>query len=109
LLVSGTVAILSYLRFALTEEADVEEFERDLRAMLALAAVQPGHRWTELGPALSDPRAYIIVSEWDDVERVRAWEHVEEHEGIAVRWEPFYREPLIHRRFVPWQRPAPSP
>lgn len=102
----GAVAILSYLRFSLAPEADLEEFERDLQEMLALAQEQPGYRWTDTGRSLADPRVYLVVSEWDDVERVRAWEHVEEHEGVGKKWEPLYREPLVHRRFVPWQRPA---
>jgi heme-degrading monooxygenase HmoA len=104
------VSILSYLRFSLTDEADVHEFERDLNAMLGLARAQPGYRWTEMGPSMLDRTVYVVVSEWDDVDHVRAWEHVEEHEGVMERWEPFYREPLSHRRFTPWIRPtAPLP
>ena len=64
--------------------------------------------WTEMGPSIADPRVYIVVSEWDTVEQVRAWEHVPEHEAAAKRWEPLYREPLVHRRFTPWVRP-PEP
>ena len=29
-------------------------------------------------------------------------------EGIADKWEPFYREPLVHQRFVAWLRPVPA-
>ena len=47
----------------------------------------------------------VVVSEWDDVDHVRAWEHFEEHEGVMQKWEPSYREPLVHQRFVPWRRP----
>ena len=52
-----------------------------------------------------DPAVYVVVSEWDDVERVRSWEHEEEHSGVMQKWEPTYREPLVHQRFVPWRRP----
>jgi heme-degrading monooxygenase HmoA len=104
------VPILSFLRFSLTVEADVEAFEHDLNAMLRLAQAQPGYRWTEMGPSMLDRGVYVVVSEWDHVEQVRAWEHIEEHEGLMEKWEPFYREPLSHRRFVPWVRPpAPLP
>ncbi len=101
------VTILSYLRFSLTGEADREDFEKDMHAMLELARRQPGYRWAEMGPSLVDPAVYLVVSEWDDVVQVRAWEHEEEHSGVMEKWEPLYRDPLFHQRFVPWQRPAP--
>ena len=101
------MTILSYLRFALLPEADHEEFERDMRAMLDLAIGQRGYRWAEMGPSMIDPAAYLVISEWEDVEDVRAWEHEEEHSGVMQKWEPQYREPLFHHRFVPWIRPRP--
>jgi heme-degrading monooxygenase HmoA len=102
------MSVLSYLRFSLRPEADRPDFERDLQAMLELAGRQPGFQWAEMGPSLTDHAVYIVVSEWDEVEQVRAWEHEEEHSGVMEKWEPRYREALLHRRFVPWQRPAPS-
>lgn len=99
------MAVLSYLRFSLLPESDLAEFEEDLHAMLELARGQAGYRWAEMGPTMTDPTGYVVVSEWDAVEHVRAWEHIEEHEGIMQKWETRYREPLVHRRFVPWQRP----
>jgi heme-degrading monooxygenase HmoA len=106
---SHAVTILSYLRFTLRPEADRDDFERDMRAMLELARGQPGYQWADMGPSMLDPAIYLVVSEWDDVELVRAWEHVEEHAGIMQKWEPVYGDPLLHRRFVPWQRPSPQP
>ena len=99
------MSVLSYLRFDMAEGFDREEFDRDMRAMLQLAKNQDGYRWAEMGPSMTDARVYLVVSEWDGVEQVRAWEHVEEHAGIMQKWEPAYRQPLLHRRFVPWQRP----
>jgi heme-degrading monooxygenase HmoA len=101
------MAVLSYLKFSLVPGADREDFERDLQAMLGLAQRQPGYQWAEMGPSIADPLVYLVVSEWDEVEQVRAWEHEEEHTGVMQKWEPRYREPLLHRRFVPWQRPGP--
>ena len=101
------MTILSYLKFALVPEADREDFERDMRAMFELAQRQQGFRWAEMGPSMADSSTYVVVSEWDEVEQVRAWEHEEEHSGVMDKWEPRYREPLLHRRFVPWVRPAP--
>jgi heme-degrading monooxygenase HmoA len=102
------MTILSYLRFSLLPHADLQDFDRDMRDMLTLGREQPGYRWTEMGPSMVDPGVYLVVSEWDTVEQVRAWEHVPEHEAVAKKWEPFYREPLVHRRFTPWVRP-PEP
>jgi heme-degrading monooxygenase HmoA len=101
------MTILSYLKFSLVPEADRTEFERDMHAMLSLAQRQPGYRWAEMGPSMVDDTVYLVVSEWDDVEQVRAWEHEEEHSGLMEKWEPRYRQPLLHQRFVPWQRPRP--
>ncbi len=96
--------ILSYLRFSLSDDADLKAFARDFEAMRALAAKQPGYRWAEVGRDPADGRIWIVVSGWDDVEQVRAWEHHPAHERLYDVWEPRYREPLIHRRFVPWVR-----
>jgi heme-degrading monooxygenase HmoA len=101
------VSVLSYLRFALGPGADRQDFERDMHIVLKLAQDQLGFQWAEVGTSLNDPEVYVVVSEWDEIEHVRAWEHVEEHEGIMQKWESSYREPFLHRRFVPWQRPSP--
>ena len=101
------MSVLSYLRFALRDAAgDREAFERDLEEMLVLAREQPGYRWAEVAHSLYDPAVYVIVSEWDEVDQVRAWEHHPEHEVVIHRWEDAYGEELVHRRFVPWVRPA---
>lgn len=97
--------ILSYLRFALRERADRMAFERDLDDMLRLAGTQPGFRWAEVTGSLADDGVYAVISEWDDVEQVRAWEHLPAHEAVMARWEEEYREPFVHRRFLPWVRP----
>jgi heme-degrading monooxygenase HmoA len=101
------VTILSYLRFSLAPGTDLDDFERDLFAMLELARRQPGYQWAEMGPSLNDKLVYTVISEWDEVDQVRAWEHEEEHTGVMQKWEPQYAQALLHRRFVPWQRPQP--
>lgn len=98
--------VLSYLRFALASEEDRAAFEADLEAMHRLAATQPGFRWAEVARSLADPRVYVVVSLWDEVEQVRAWEHLPEHEEVMGRWEDRYGEPFVHQRYVPWVRPS---
>lgn len=73
--------------------------------MLSLSRSQPGFRWAEVARAITGDTVYLVVSEWDEIEQVRAWEHQPEHEEVMDRWEGEYREPFIHRRFVPWIRP----
>ena len=99
------MTVLAYLRFVLAEDADVDRFEGDLAAIRELAVAQPGHRWSEVGRDPWDLRTFVVVSEWDEVEQVRAFEHHPEHEVIIHRWETSYSEEFVHRRFVPWIRP----
>jgi heme-degrading monooxygenase HmoA len=94
------------LVFALAETADRAAFERDLRAMAALAEDQRGYVTSKMGPSMEDPLVYLVMSEWDSVEDVRAWEHDPVHEEIQHKWEPHFREPLAHRRWTPWIRPT---
>jgi heme-degrading monooxygenase HmoA len=55
---------------------------------------------------LADEADRDRVSEWDEVEQVRAFEHHPEHEVIIHRWESSYAEEFEHRGFVPWIRPV---
>ena len=95
------MTVLAYLRFVLDEEADRAAFELDLAAMMDLADAQEGFRWGEIGRDPWDERTYIVVSEWDEIDQVRAFEHHPGHEPIIDRWEPHYAEEMTHRRFVP--------
>lgn len=97
--------VLSYLRFALASHEERQAFEADLEAMRRLAGTQPGFRWAEVARSLADPGVYVVVSLWDEVEHVRAWEHHPEHEEVIRRWADRYREPFVHQRYVPWVRP----
>jgi heme-degrading monooxygenase HmoA len=99
------VAIFVYLRFRLAETADIQDFEGDMRAMAELAETQPGYWWSEMGRSMQDRLTYVVMSEWDDIDDVRGWEHHEAHVEIQRKWEPQLQEPLDHRRFTPWARP----
>jgi len=69
------VSIFVYLRFHLVQTADRQDFEGDLRAMAELAESQPGYLWSGMGPSLEESSVYVVVSEWDEVDDVRRWEH----------------------------------
>ena len=100
------MSIFVYLRFRLTETADLQDFEGDMQAMSELAETQPGYVWSEMGRSMQDQLVYVVVSEWDDIDDVRGWEHHGVHAEIQRKWEPHLQEPLAHRRFTPWERPA---
>jgi heme-degrading monooxygenase HmoA len=100
------MAIFVYLRLRLAETADLQDFEGDMQAMSELAETQPGYVWSEMGRSMQDQLVYVVVSEWDDIDDVRDWEHHEVHAEIQRKWEPHQQEPLVHRRFTPWERPA---
>ena len=56
--------------------AEGHAFRREeMDAMLGLAQKQAGFQWAEMGPSITDDHVYIVVSEWNDVEDARAWEH----------------------------------
>lgn len=98
------MAILVYLRFRLAETVDIQDFEGDMRAMAELAEAQPGYVWSEMGRSMQDQLVYVVVSEWDDIDDVRGWEHNGVHVEVQHKWEPQLLAPLVHRRFTLWER-----
>ncbi len=103
------MSLMSYLRFRIKPEADPSEFESDLHAMAERAATQPGFMWSETGRDPGHDRTFIVVSEWEEVDHVRAWERDGDHGAMMDKWEPMYAEEMQHRRFVPWVRPPKPP
>jgi heme-degrading monooxygenase HmoA len=100
------MAIFVYLRFRLAKTADIQDFEGGMRTMAELAETQPGYVWSEMGRSMQDQLVYVVVSEWDDIDDVRGWEHNGMHVEIQRKWEPHLHGSLVHRRFTPWERPA---
>jgi heme-degrading monooxygenase HmoA len=75
--------------------------------MEELAGTQPGYRWSEMARSMRDPLVYLVVSEWDDIEQVRAWEREDRH-AVQLEWMSRLAEPLEHRRFTHWRGPTDS-
>jgi heme-degrading monooxygenase HmoA len=100
------MAIFVYLRFQLAQTADIQDFEGDMRGMAEIAENQPGYIWSEMGRSMQDQLVYVVVSEWNDIDDVRGWEHNGVHVEVQHKWEPQLLEPLVHRRFTRWERPT---
>lgn len=78
--------VLSYLHLPIPE-GDRERMKRELDAMLALARQQPGFRQVEVLQPLEGASAYIILSEWETLDQLRAWEHQPQHEAIIEAYQ----------------------
>lgn len=99
------MTITSYLRFFLASEADRENFEEDLKEMLERAMNAPGFQRAEAGRDVWEDRKYIVVSQWDSFEEMKAWEHSAHHEAVMDRWpDERWAEPFEHKRFVDWKK-----
>lgn len=90
--------VISYLKLRLPAEGR-EAFQRDFEALLRLVTGQPGFLQAEVLRPAEGPEAYVVISEWETVEHIRAWERAPEHKAVIDG----YKEELVHRRFVPWQ------
>lgn len=95
--------VLSYLKLCVREELK-EEFEQDLEEMLALAHQQEGFQGVEVFQLRGDAQTYLILSQWETIDQLRAWEHGPRHEEALKKHNPRFRRPEVHRRYVSWQR-----
>lgn len=99
------VSIFSYLKLSVRPEVKVE-FERDLEEMLTLAPQQPGFEGVEVFQLRDDADTYLVLSQWESIDHLRAWEHSPRHDEVLKKHNPRLRQPEEHRRYVPWQRPT---
>jgi heme-degrading monooxygenase HmoA len=59
-----------------------------------------------MGCDIRDDRKYIVLSEWETFEQMKAWEHHVEHEKVMDRWpDEKWAEPFAHKRYVAWKKP----
>lgn len=97
--------VISYLKLMYKPE-EFSKSTSDLDRMLELGKSQKGFRWVEVSQPRGDPNTWLILSEWETVEDLRAWEHHPEHEKVMDENEPRFREKEIHRRYQPWTKPV---
>ena len=94
------MTVVSYLRLPIKQEY-VAEFERDMDEMLALVKDQPGFYRAEVLRARDDLDTFVILSEWESRDHIKAWEHSPRHEEIMKLYEDHYREKFRTRKYTP--------
>ena len=97
---------LSVLQFFVKDRATTE-FEALMEEMYESAQKQPGYIWGHFGRSMVDGR-YLVISEWESYEDMKAWEHEERHEGVGEEAKAYY-EPgreMQNRKFLPWYKPG---
>ena len=94
------MTVISYLRLPVKQE-HLSEFERDLDEMLNLVKSAPGFHRVEVLRLRDDPGTFVILSEWESRDHIRAWEHSPPHEEIMKRYDDRYREEVRTRKYTP--------
>ncbi|MBI4641943.1 MAG: antibiotic biosynthesis monooxygenase [Candidatus Tectomicrobia bacterium] len=89
------MAVLSYLKLSFEQEAQLKDAEADIDRLMELAKTQRGYQSAEVLKAQKDPKVYVIISLWDSVEDIRAWEHHSDHARVMNR----YAYKLDHKRY----------
>src|SRR5437016_11879715 len=79
---------LSMLQFFCKGDA-CEDFEALLEEMFELAQKQPGYVWGHYGRSMVDGR-YLVVSEGESYDDMKAWEHEERHEAVGEGAKTLY-------------------
>lgn len=97
--------VISYLKLMYKPE-EFSKSTSDLDRMLELAKGQKGFQWAEVYQPRGDSYTWLIFSEWETVEDLRAWEHHPEHEKVMDANKPLFREKEVHRRYQPWTKPV---
>lgn len=91
------MAIFSYLKLSFFEGTDFSELNKEMDSLMELAKSQKGFQWADLYTDPKDTKVYLIVSLWDTVEEIRAWEHHPVHEAAMDK----YPHTLVHQRYTP--------
>lgn len=89
--------VFSYLKLSFFDGTDFSKVEKDMDMLMNLSKSQKGFQWAELYQDPKDPKVYLIVSLWDAVEDVRAWEHHPDHEAVMNK----YPYNIVHKRYSP--------
>lgn len=104
--IDETTTWLSMLQF-FVKESETDAFLHDMEEMYELVRKQPGYLWGHYGRSMVDGR-FLVVSEWQTYDEMKAWEHEARHEEVGDINEPRYEagRDMQNRKFVPWYKPG---
>lgn len=75
--------------FATVREGDEEAFERAYEEVTAKVLGTPGHIRDELLRE-SGSSSYILLSEWESVEKFKEWEDAPVHREVTTPMRPYW-------------------
>jgi heme-degrading monooxygenase HmoA len=91
--------VLSYLRMEIDPD-QMASYERDLEEMLRLARHMPGFLEAEISQVRGEPNTYVVLSEWENHEAMRAFLMQERHIEIIRGYKRGYGKSFGRRRYA---------
>jgi heme-degrading monooxygenase HmoA len=82
-------------------------FEAAFREVSSRVRGTDGHLGDRLLRDATDPAAYVLVGEWESIEKFHAWEDSPIHREVTVPMRPFWADAV--RRVIYHQAVAPLP
>ena len=91
--------VLSYLRMEIDPD-QIASYQRDLEEMLRLARQMPGFLEAEALQVRSEPNTYVVLSEWEGHEAMRAFLMQKRHIEIIRGYKRSYGKGFERRRYA---------
>ena len=91
--------VLSYLRMEIDPD-QIASYQRDLQEMLRLARQMPGFLEAEALQVRSEPNTYVVLSEWESHEAMRAFLMQKRHIEIIRGYKRGYGKGFERRRYA---------
>jgi heme-degrading monooxygenase HmoA len=91
--------VLSYLRMEIDPD-QIASYERDLEEMLRLAREMSGFLEAEVLQVRGEPSTYLVLSEWESHEAMRAFLMQKRHIEIIRAYKRGYGKGFERRRYA---------
>ena len=91
--------VLSYLRMEIDPD-QIEAYEEDLEEMIRMARETPGFLGVEVFRAHAEPNVYLVLSEWESHEAMRAFLMQKRHIEIIREYKRGYGKGFERRRYT---------
>ncbi|MSQ15416.1 MAG: antibiotic biosynthesis monooxygenase [Dehalococcoidia bacterium] len=76
------MSVFSYLKLPIPD-GEEETMRQDMDALTVTAREAPGYIWAEVLRPISGEASYVIASEWESLDNLRAWEHSPQHQPVV--------------------------